>query len=69
MVHLTGLKIGESKLGLRLYWPVEMQDSERERLNKIVQTQLHVLQRKSIGCFYDKSIEYKYVAIVKTLAS
>ena len=69
MVHLTGLKIGESKLGLRLYWPVEMQKGDRKHLDRIVETQLHELQRESIGCYYDKSIANKYVTIVKTLAS
>ena len=59
MVHLRGLKLGKSNLGLRLYWPVEMQNGERKRLNKIVETQLHQLRRKGLGCFYDKSIEDK----------
>ncbi|EDV22814.1 uncharacterized protein TRIADDRAFT_58760 [Trichoplax adhaerens] len=58
-VQLTGLKIKESKLPLRLFWPVEMDNSKRKQLNYDVSKQLAQLGRKTYGCYYDRNIEEK----------
>lgn len=63
MVNMRGLKMGGSDLGLRLYWPVELQYCERARLNYLVKTQIHQLNREYKECFYDNGIEIKYVLI------
>lgn len=60
MANLRGLKLGKSSLGLRFYWPVEMQYGERERLNKLVETRMRQLKRRASGCSYDLAIEEKY---------
>lgn len=66
--NLTGLRLGSSSLGLRLFWPVEMKYSDRKRLNKIVEAQMYKLQRRSRGCLYDVAIEVKYALILTTPA-
>lgn len=67
MANLRGLRFGNSDFGLRLFWPVEMPYYDRASLNKIVETQMSQLQNRTDNCFYDKTIEDKYVLILPSL--
>ena len=56
---LRGLRLENSNLGLRFYWPVELKFRECGCLNKMVEAQMQELHRKANGCYYDKEIENK----------
>ena len=63
VANMKGLMLGNSKVGLQFYWPVEMQYNERIRLNIEVESRMSKLNRKDNGCFYDRAIEDMYVVI------
>ncbi|EDV22816.1 uncharacterized protein TRIADDRAFT_58762 [Trichoplax adhaerens] len=61
MAKLRGLKIKESKIPLRLFWPVELVNYKRKQLTNEVFKQMAQLGRKAKGCFFDIRIEDRQV--------
>ena len=68
VANLRGQMLGNSILGLRFFWPVEMQYRERENLNINVEWLKFPLIREDTGCLYDEEVEHKYVLILTILA-
>ncbi|RDD38022.1 Poly [ADP-ribose] polymerase 14 [Trichoplax sp. H2] len=67
MCHLKNVKCGNSRFGLRMFWPAEMGQKKRKKLNARVRKFMTALNRNEYGCFYHKDIEEKKVMINKMI--